>query len=475
MSLLLVCGGNSPLQSLSAFLRDDLRLQVHVSSSPHAAVKWLQSPEWPPPDLLLADISGQSVNGAVNFLAAVRCSLPDQPIIILANNQQLAEAEQFIRAGVLDILTLPLQPLRLRLSVGNALRTGSMRQEMQRLRMEEVREKGFGTIIARSRAMQQALADAKNAAQHNRPLWLQGEHGTGREMLARAILNESANAGGPFVMVHCGDMRDEALEQALFGAGPRASGALQQAAHGMLYLNEVECLPPRMMAMISQWVKIGAGQEMASRHIPPLRIVAATRICTPNITVSAPGHAQEMQRILAHHWCLTPLALPALRERREDILEIAVRHLRHYARMEGYNTPALDAQASEWLLNHRWPGNLPEMSRCLHQALWQAEGEDIRVEHLERSSRREQANENRPVTTNPTGEHCIDLLQDDGALRPLAELEDEVVNYAVRHHRGCMARVARDLGIGRSTLYRKLQQLQRPEVVAAAPLRKGAV
>ena len=446
MGLLLVGSGNAPLQPIADFLQSSFRQEVALCYAPQLALSQLQSPENDLPDAVVADISGQSLPGAMSFLHAIQFAFPDLPVLLMVSVEQAEQTEMLLQAGSMDVLPKPVSRPRLRIAVMNALRMRGLKQEVHRMRLNE--QSGhdlpkLSEMNSANAAMQLALVLARRTAKHPKPVWLQGEYGTGKETLARAMHAES-DKEGVFHAVRCGGQTENVLERQLFGgASRRMVGAFAQTDGGMLYLDEVEQLPARLIESLAK-----AMQEAKN----PWLVVSTRRPMTDLFA------QPELIGLLHDRWNLTPIALPPVRERQEDIVPTAQIYLNRFAMLEGRIAPRFSDHAVRWLHMRRWTGNLPELSRTLHRALWMAEESDIEVTHLEGKW----PSAVRPMALNaslrPAGEFYIPVLTEEGKLRPLAELEDTMLQLALKHHEGCMARAARALGIGRSTLYRKLQE-----------------
>ncbi len=445
MTLMLMGSGTAPLQPIADFLRTAFQHEILCCYAPQMAMQALQSPTQPGPDVLLADISGQSISGALRFLQAVRQECPELPLVVLTGFAQTEAAEGLFSLGSMDILTKPVPRARLKIAVANALKVSALRQEVQRLQLRERGQAGFDALVARSPGMQQAMHWARRMSTTLQPVWIQGEDGTGKEMFARAIHAESPRAARPFLSIACGISGDAGLAHLLHPTRPAEPSLLQQAQGGTLYLDAVEALSPGMHEMLAAHLQHQAQQGPALLEGGVRLIVSSQQ--------SAQSTPSPLLHYLSTQWCEPPITLPPLRERREDLPELAQRYLRRYAATEGKSVHLLTPGALEWLQTQPWHGNLPELARQLRHAVWRCSGERLERMHLEGNPGPA------PQPTLPgMRENFLPLLDEEGQLRPMEDLETRIMEFAVRHHGNCMARAARALSIGRSTLYRRLQE-----------------
>lgn len=442
MSLMLVGSGTAPLQPIADYLREAFRCEVICCYSPQVAIQALQSPDQPVPDLLLADISGQSVSGAQRFLSTMHQQMPDMPIIVLTGFAQGEAAEGLFAAGGMDVLSKPVPRARMKMAVANALKVNALRQEVKRIQLRERGSLGFDHIIAQSLGMQKALHWARRAATNVNPIWLQGEAGTGKEMLARAIHADSDRGNRPFISLNCAAHAETALDTLL--AAERAESVRVQAQDGTLYLDRVEALPPRLHLQLSQ--NLQDGRLTVGGNVRLIVATGAEMDDKPNL---------PLLRQIREGWREPPITLPPLRERAEDMPELALRYLRRYSASEGRLVQSIAPEALDWLRGRAWHGNLPELARHLRRSVWTCFGDVLERTHLEWRPPSGPANDQ---NAGGPEESLLRMLDTKGQLRPLADLETAVMEFAVHHHQGCMARAARSLGIGRSTLYRRLQE-----------------
>ncbi len=421
---------------MADYLRETFQREVLCCYSPQIALQALQNQAQAVPEVLIADISGQSISGAQRFLTAVLEHAPDLPIVALTAFAQSDAAEGLFVLGGIDILSKPVQRARLRIAIANALKMGALRQELARMRLREKGAAAFEQIVAHSYGMQKAVHWARRAAVTAQPLCMTGEPGTGKEILARAIHSESTRAVHPFRTLACATLGESAIETSLAAQGPESLWV--QARGGTLYIDQAHMISPLLQEQLAVRLRHGTGDSESPR------LILAT-------IPEAQTEAHPLLRHVRDAGREPSIILPPLRERPEDMADLAQHYLRRYNASEGGCVQRLDREALAWLQSRPWPGNLPELARHMRRGLLVCTGEVLERVHLEWRAPAGQAVPLQAATA------LLPMLDPKGELRPLADLECAVLEFAVAHHQGCMARAARSLGIGRSTLYRRLQ------------------
>ncbi len=301
--------------------------------------------------------------------------------------------------------------------------------------------RGCRQLATRSPVMKKVVQRALAFAHGSAPVVLQGETGTGTEVIARAIHAGSPRAERPFIPVNCGAIPDALLESELFGHARGAfSGAIadkpglfEAAGGGTLLLDEIADLPPLLQVKLLRVLQDGQVRRVGSNSLVAVdvRVIAATHKDLWALVETGAFRADLFYRL-----DVFSLRLPALRERREDILPLA----RHFLEMEDPPGLQLSSEAEEFLWRYRWPGNIRELSNAIRHAAAMADGPLVHPHHLPAGLAR--------AHTCPT--------PPPGSLRTLAQVEEEHVLTVLQACHGVQATAARILGIGRNTLWRKL-------------------
>jgi DNA-binding NtrC family response regulator len=401
-----------------------------------------------------------------------------------------------MRAGAIDFVVKPVGVERLLVSLRNALNTSALEVELSRIKHSRAGTLGFNDIITKSPVMAAVLRMAEKAATSNIPVLVSGESGVGKELIARAIHGSGERRAKPFIAVNCGAMPENLVESILFGhekgsftgATERHVGKFVEASGGTLFLDEVGELPAAAQVKLLRAIQEGEVEPVGARKTikVDVRIVSAT-----NRDLIADVKAGRFREDLFYRLHVFPVTVPPLRERPADIPALVRHFLARFAAEEGKRIRLITPEALRMLAAFHWPGNIRQLENTLFRAVVLAEGDTIGLTEFPQVSALvttqgpdhggtpDHAGEplvpdfDQPVELPaPFADHpgaaaapsaapadALALLDASGEVRPLEELEAELIRYAITHYRGQMSEVARRLQIGRSTLYRKLEAL----------------
>jgi len=345
------------------------------------------------------------------------------------------------------------------------------------------------------------LRMAEKAAASNIPVLISGESGVGKELIARTIHGSGERRAMPFVAVNCGAMPENLVESILFGhekgsftgATERHTGKFVEASGGTLFLDEIGELPAAAQVKLLRAIQEGEVEPVGARKPVKVdvRIISAT-----NRDLIADVKLGRFREDLFYRLHVFPMTVPPLRERHADIPALARHFLARFAAEEGKRIRLLTPQALRVLTGYHWPGNIRQLENTLFRAVVLAESDTIDVGELPQIATQASGQISEPAAAESlvpqagltiTGEPYeavlvpepfaagmpeaatvvspsltpdgLPILDAQGEVRPLDELEAEVIRYAITHYRGQMSEVARRLRIGRSTLYRKLESL----------------
>lgn len=441
---------------------------VRVTSSGADALAQLRGPEGERIDLVLLDLIMPGVSG-LEVLRDIRPQRPTLPIIVLTGENSVDTVVRVMRAGATDFLSKPASSKKLAIAVGNALKqaAGGTKDHGSRRYKDTLT---FESLIGRSASMQRAIDLARKGAVSNIPILIEGESGVGKEMFARAIQSFSDRAGKAFVTVNCGAIPKNLVESILFGhekgaftgASERHEGKFVEASGGTLFLDEIGELSMDIQVKLLRAIQEGEVDPVGGRKPVKvdIRLISAT-----NKTLIERVKDGMFREDLLYRLNVFPIRLPSLRERREDIPLLVDHFCRTLAAGERRAPRQLTDAAMDLLYNYDWPGNVRQLENAVFRAVILADGDYLDVEDFPQILNASQITpqSRRPAIistqTNLAATRDIDIYDGSGHLRSLAEIEREVIRLALEKYNGHMSEIARKLGIGRSTLYRKVEEM----------------
>ncbi len=403
------------------------------------------------------------------LIDALRQKRDKLPVIVLSHGDSVAMAVDAMRAGATDFLVRPVAPERLL----EALATTADRRkgvgELVPVSEKLAPSLSLEQLIGAAPEFRSALAVAAKAARNRLPILIIGEPGTGKETVARAIHSASLRARGPLLLLDCKAVAGNIIDSELFGhekgAFPGAfaskTGKLVLADGGTLLLDEVGALPAETQEILDRVLATGEVRPVGlnGSHSVDVRVIATSSRPLPE-----DFHAGLAERIGA-----TTVTLPPLRERSGDIPALARHLLTRFAEQTGLRPLTIGNDALAVLMRYGWPGNVRQLAGVLFRAGLQCESGSLTAEHFPHIAVQSRFSGRRtdisPSMSNASRDEAlanapgVTLYTSDGNLRPLEDIEADIIRLAIGHYRGRMTEVARRLGIGRSTLYRKLGEL----------------
>ena len=428
-----------------------------------------------PVDVVLLDLVMPELTGE-ETLADMRARGFTQPVIVVTATGGIDTVVRAIKAGANDFFVKPASPERIIVSIENALSMGALRVEVDRLKKQVGGRATFSDLTGSSAPMQMVRRLGERAAKSSIPILITGESGVGKEVIARAVHGSSARAGRPFVTVNCGAIPENLVESILFGhekgsftgAHERHLGKFQEASGGTLFLDEVGELPLDMQVKLlralqeSEIDPIGAKRPVKV----DVRIVSATN-CDLGQAV-ADGRFRED---LYYRLNVFPIEAPALRDRREDIGALVDVFIRRFNLEEGKRVVGASAESLGFLTAFDWPGNVRQLENAVYRAVILADAPYLQPHDFpaisgvmmpppeaEPASAPISAAGAQALMAELPKDAPVRILDGRGHLRTLEDIERDLIQLAIEIYAGHMSEVARRLGIGRSTLYRKVRE-----------------
>jgi DNA-binding NtrC family response regulator len=459
-----------------------------VVDSGDAAIAMLTSPDAPVIDGLVLDLVMPGLDG-MGVLAKIREAGLNIPVVVQTAHGGIDNVVSAMRAGAQDFVVKPVGIERLQVSLRNALNTSALKGELQRIKHSREGRLTFADIITRSEAMAGVLRIAQKAAASTIPVLIEGESGVGKELFARAIHGSGERKSKPFVAVNCGAIPDNLVESILFGhekgaftgATDRHTGKFVEASGGTLFLDEVSELPLAAQVKLLRALQEGAVEAVGGRKPVKVdvRIVSAT-----NRKLLDHVKSGQFREDLFYRLHVLPLTIPPLRARREDIPHLLRHFLARFSAEENRPITGISGEAMALLSQLEWPGNIRQLENAVYRAVVMSESDQLGPADFPQASAQSAATPQVhhqgeplivepafqptapamisgteiPIAPLPSATGTLAMLTRSGEMRPLEEMENEIIRFAISHYRGQMSEVARRLKIGRSTLYRKLDE-----------------
>lgn len=414
-------------------------------------------------DVIISDLRLPKMSGVELTKALAEAGIAI-PIIIMTAHRSAEIALEAIEAGAYDFVVKPLHFPQLQVSVERAVHLNKIRDENQALRAVVSGNEGpTNGIVGKSPKFLRALDLAKRVANSSAHVLVTGESGSGKEVVARAIHQFGSRRKGPFVAINCSAIPETLLEAELFGyakgsftgAIDKRIGLFEEATGGTLFLDEIGDLSLPLQAKllrVMQDKKIKRIGENQTRSVD-VRVVSATH---KNLRLEvAEGRFRED---LFFRLNVIPITLPPLRERKEDIVPLSEFFLKKHSALNRTNVKGFTKPATEFLLKNQWKGNVRELENLVERAVVLAKGTAIDLSDLNFEELSLDESQRTPAEVI-TGDHPHFIINDDKIL-PLDELINKYIVFALGLNQGAKDRTAKDLGVDRKTLYRRVREME---------------
>ncbi len=399
-------------------------------------------------DLIFSDVVMPVMDG-LKLLEKLRAAGVTTPVVMMSGQAHIEMAVKATKLGALDFLEKPLSTDKLLLTLQNALEIQRLKAENQQLR----RQLGSSGIVFTGETMRRLMAQVERVAASESRICILGETGTGKELIARAIHEKSKRREGPFVTLNCAAVPAELIESELFGhekgsftgAASRHVGKFEQAHEGTLFLDEIGDMPLPMQAKLLRVLEQGEVERIGGDK--PVRVNVRVVVATHrNLEdqVKQGGFRQD----LFHRIFVFPVALPPLRERKEDIPALAKHFAVQIAAQNGWKELSFDEEAIRALQAYAWPGNIRELRNVVERLLLFAEG-DVITSATVRSALPAHAS----AVSGTAGIFSGTLSQQ------VEDFERQAILEEIKRQNNHITNAAKALGLERSHLYKKCQQL----------------
>jgi len=438
------------------------------------------------PDVVILDLVMPHMPG-IEVLKTLRSQGFGAPVIVLTATGGIDTVVHAMQAGAQDFFIKPASPERIIVSIRNALQMGQLCAEVDRLKKHKAGQTTFADLVGGSPAMARVKALGERAARSSIPVLILGDSGVGKELIARAVHGCSDRAGKPFVAVNCGAIPENLVESILFGhekgaftgAHDRHAGKFLEANGGTLFLDEVGELPLDIQVKLLRALQESEIDPVGSRRPVKVdvRIVSAT-----NRDLAGQVAAGRFREDLFYRLNVYPIEAPALRDRREDVAALVEAFIRRFNIEEGKRIAAATPETLALLTAFDWPGNVRQLENAVYRAIVLADdaylhphdfpaisgiltpppkspdaAQDVAPDLIGKPapppSQADAAQQELSADGAP-----VRVMDETGHLRTLEAVERDLIQLAIEVYAGRMTEVARRLGIGRSTLYRKVRE-----------------
>jgi DNA-binding NtrC family response regulator len=457
------------------------RLGLNVSTAARPAAI-LAQPQEAMLDLIILDLEAPGFDRREG-LRQLRETLRT-PVIALARGDGFGVAEAALAAGASDVIVKPGTVERIEIAVRNALKISALEEEIARISRTRGGFPNFSDLVAVSPEMQRAVMLARRAADLDLPVLVEGEPGTGKELTARAIGAACQAAGGPFIVLRCGGSSEPLEDGAGHDDGDAVNTAWADAAGGVLFIDEIAELPQAGQFALAERLSEQSLAQSGTKGMVRL-------ICTSSKNLIDRVTRGQFREDLYYRINVFPIWLPPLRDRPDDIPALSAHFLGQIIAEEGRSIGEIDEAALALLKAYVWPGNVRQLENAIFRAVALADTNRLTAQEFPQIAAqvpgfRNGGARSSPALPSPFQPHYegpamvganlptirqialapaqanvalgIPALTEQGEIRRLEDIEADLIRLALGHYRGHITEVARRLGIGRSTLYRKMRE-----------------
>jgi DNA-binding NtrC family response regulator len=442
--LLIVDDDANTLASLSRAFR----LAGHeatVCDNPVKALEMIKNEKF---DLIFSDVVMPQMDG-LTLLEQIKSAGVATPVVMMSGQAHIEMAVKATRLGALDFLEKPLSTDKLLLTVQNALQLERLKQENRQLRQQL----GGSGIVYTGEKMRKLMAQVERVAASETRVCILGETGTGKELIARTIHEKSNRRDGPYVTLNCAAVPAELIESELFGhekgsftgAASRHIGKFEQANDGTLFLDEIGDMPLAMQAKLLRVLEQGEVERIGGDK--PVKV---------NVRVVVATHRKLEEQVkqgafrqdLFHRIFVFPVTLPPLRERPEDIPALVAHFAAQIVKQNGWKEISFEPEAIQALQKHAWPGNIRELRNVVERLLLFAEDNRVTLATVQAA-----------MPMQVAGESGIAVAATGTLAERVEQVERQMILDEIKRHNQNITNTAKALGLERSHLYKKCQQL----------------
>jgi two-component system nitrogen regulation response regulator NtrX len=431
-----------------ASLARAFRLAGHeatVCDNPVKALELIKSEKF---DLIFSDVVMPGMDG-LKLLEEIRSAGVTTAVVMMSGQAHIEMAVKATRLGALDFLEKPLSTDKLLLTVQNALQIERLKQENQELRQQL----GSSGIVYTGEKMRRLLAQVERVAASETRVCILGETGTGKELIARTIHEKSHRSQGPYVTLNCAAVPAELIESELFGhekgsftgAAARHVGKFEQAHEGTFFLDEIGDMALPMQAKLLRVLEQGEVERVGGDK--PIKVNVRVIVATHR-NLKEQVRLGSFRQDLFHRIDVFPVLLPPLRERLEDVPALAAHFASQITKQNGWKEVTFSEDATRALQAYSWPGNIRELRNVVERVLLFAEGDTVTAATVQTA-----------LPAHPGGEGNVSITGSGTLSERIEQFERQIILDEIKRHNHHITNTAKALGLERSHLYKKCQQL----------------
>lgn len=411
-------------------------------------------------DVVISDLKLPVMSG-MDFIKRIKKSYASLPIILMTSEGSVETAVEAIESGAYDFVLKPLHIPQLLISVQRALHLNEVQTENTNLKslFHGQDFMGLKGVIGKSQGFKKAMELARRVSSSQANILISGESGSGKEVIAKAVHELGDKKDGPFIAINCSAIPENLLESELFGhakgaftgANDKKIGLFEEANKGTLFLDEIGDLSLPLQAKLLRVLQERKVKRIGENQY---RDISARIICATHKDLRKEVAEGKFREDLYFRLNVIPIYMPPLRERRDDILPLSEYFLKKFALMNNAQVRGFSKDAIQKLENHEWKGNVRELENAIERAVVLSGAEFIQAEDLPT----EDVFKNEGPSESDAPKKGGISFEDDKPLT-LDELSKKYIQHIFDKNGGAKEQTAKDLGIDRKTLYRKLKEM----------------
>jgi DNA-binding NtrC family response regulator len=420
-------------------------------------------------DVMLLDLSMPDIDG-LSVLKQIAPIKGDVQVIVLTASTDVNLAVAAMSHCAIDYITKGEKDIfaRVNTSINNAIEKKNLKYQVSHLVRKGRDQVAFSDIIGQSDPISNVIKIAKKAANSTIPILIDGAAGSGKELLARAIHGSGSRSGKPFILIECDALKNPNSDEELFGSekivaegAPKNIGKLREANNGTIYFEKIDTLRPELQTRLLRFMQEGEfipvyGRDPVRVNV---RIISSTTRDMTKIVATKKFREDLYYRISAF-----PISVPSLRERGEDDIRILAENFSHdFSINENKKIKTIGQEALYLLYNYDWEENIRQLKNALFRAVVLCDGDLLKAEHFPQLLNKENSNLTKARSAikknSDINSELVDIYDEEGRCKTIEIIEEEIIRRVVDINNGNLSEVAKQLDIGRSTIYRKLKIL----------------